>query len=73
MSVQRLNKTKNTLRNITTGIVGKLMDLLLPFIVRTLFLQKFGVEYLGLRWKLVTKPSHPDDLQKRSVFDINPQ
>lgn len=48
MSVNKLNKTRNTIRNLTSGFLENIVGLLLPFLVRTIMLQKFGEEYLGL-------------------------
>lgn len=42
------SRTKNSIRNITTGIINKIINILLPFIVRTIFIQKLGAEFLGL-------------------------
>ncbi len=43
-----LNRTQNTIRNISTGIVGKAVGLTMPFIVRTVLLHKMGAGYTGL-------------------------
>lgn len=43
-----LNRTKNTVRGISTGIVNKIVTILLPFFVRTLLIRKIGIEYAGL-------------------------
>ena len=43
-----LEKTKNTKRNIMWGWLNKLVNLLLPFVVRTIVIYGLGVEYLGL-------------------------
>ena len=43
-----MERTKNTKRNITYGFVQVLSSLLLPFIVRTIIIYRFGVDYLGL-------------------------
>lgn len=43
-----LNRTKNTVRGISTGILNKAASLLLPFFVRTVLIQKIGIEYAGL-------------------------
>lgn len=44
----KLEKTKNTKRNIVSGLINKVVVLLLPFIVRTIIIKKLGAEYLGL-------------------------
>lgn len=43
-----MNRTKNSTRNIFFGIIEKIINIVLPFIVRTIFIQKLGVEYLGI-------------------------
>lgn len=43
-----MNRTKNSTRNIFYGILEKIIKIVLPFIVRTIFIQKLGVEYLGI-------------------------
>lgn len=43
-----LNRTKNSLRNSFSGIINKCVNLLMPFIIRTIMIQKLGQEYLGL-------------------------
>ena len=48
MSLNRLKKTKNTIRNIISGFLSKGVSLVLPFLVRTIVLRRFGTEYLGL-------------------------
>ena len=41
-------RTRNTLRNIFTGLVSKVFVLVLPFAVRTIIIYKLGAEYVGL-------------------------
>lgn len=41
-------RTRNTIRNIVTGLVSKVFVLVLPFIVRTIIIYKLGAEYVGL-------------------------
>ena len=43
-----LDKTRNAKRGITSGIINKLITLLLPFVVRTIFIRVIGIEYAGL-------------------------
>lgn len=43
-----INRTKNTVRNVIWGVVNKIINLLLPFVVRTVMIYVMGVEYLGL-------------------------
>lgn len=42
------SRSKNSIRNIGAGLINKVITLFLPFIVRTVFVQKLGSEYLGL-------------------------
>lgn len=44
----KIERTKNAKRNIMVGIFNKVIVLLLPFIVRTVFIYSLGAEYLGL-------------------------
>ena len=44
----KFDRTKNSIQGITSGILNKLICLLLPFIVRTVFINTLGIEYLGL-------------------------
>lgn len=44
----KLEKTKNTIRNIAFGTITKIVQLLLPFFIRTVFIYTLGIEYLGL-------------------------
>lgn len=43
-----VNRTRNTTRNATWGIVEKIILMVLPFVTRTLILKLIGEEYLGL-------------------------
>ena len=43
-----LDKTKNAKKGIVSGIVNKVITLLIPFFVRTLFIRVIGIEYAGL-------------------------
>ena len=44
----KLERTKNTLRGVATGMLNKIVTLFLPFLVRTVLIQKIGMEYAGL-------------------------
>ena len=44
----KMNRTKNTTRNIFWGMVNKLITLLLPFLLRTIMIKVMGSDYLGL-------------------------
>lgn len=44
----RLEKTKNTKRNILFGLLNKAVMLFCPFILRTIVIKTLGAEYLGL-------------------------
>lgn len=42
------SRTKNSLRNLLTGVVGQVITVLLNFISRTIFIKFLNIEYLGL-------------------------
>ena len=44
----KIEKTKNASRNIIFGVLLKIYQILLPFIIRTVMMYTIGVEYLGL-------------------------
>ena len=44
----RIERTKNSIKGFKTGLINKMVTLLLPFIVRTVLIRTFGMEYLGL-------------------------
>lgn len=44
----RLDRTKNSIKSIATGLLNRGVNVIFPFILRTIILQEFGVEYLGL-------------------------
>ena len=44
----KLNRTRNTIRNISYGFLYRAISLLLPFLTRTIVIYKLGTEYLGL-------------------------
>lgn len=44
----KLARTQNAIRNISTGILNKLVAIICPFFVRTIFINRLGVQYLGL-------------------------
>lgn len=44
----KLNRTENSIKSIITGFINKVLTLILPFLVRTIFIKKLGVEYLGI-------------------------
>lgn len=43
-----LDKTNNAKKGIVTGLINKVITLLIPFIVRTIFIRVIGIEYAGL-------------------------
>lgn len=43
-----MNRTQNATRNIVFGVILKIYQILLPFIMRTAMIYLMGVEYLGL-------------------------
>ena len=44
----RIARTKNTLRNIAFGTASRIVNIVLPFIARTVILYVMGAQYLGL-------------------------
>lgn len=44
----RLQRTKNATRNITYGVMYRMIVILLPFIVRTVMLYIMGADYVGM-------------------------
>lgn len=44
----RFSRTKNTLRNIAFGSLNRMINIVLPFISRTVILYVMGTQYLGL-------------------------
>ena len=44
----RIERTKNTFRSTIFGILNRLINLLIPFIIRTIIIKVLGSEYLGL-------------------------
>ncbi len=43
-----INKTKNAISGTLFGIILKLIQIVFPFAIRTIFIKTLGVEYLGL-------------------------
>lgn len=41
-------RVQKSLKNVTTGVIGQVMTLLLSFVVRTVFINQLGVTYLGV-------------------------
>ena len=42
------SRTQNSIRNIAFGLINRIVSILFPFIVRTIFIRYLGEEYLGL-------------------------
>ena len=42
------SRTQKSIKNISTGLLFKLVGIFCPFLIRTLMIQKLGSEYLGL-------------------------
>ncbi|MBQ3543882.1 MAG: oligosaccharide flippase family protein [Lachnospiraceae bacterium] len=45
----RLERVKNTKRNMFYGVLSKIVSIFLPFIVRTVLIKEIGIEYLGIK------------------------
>lgn len=43
-----MTRTKNSIKNITFSLVGQTSDIILSFVVRTIFVYYLGAEYLGV-------------------------
>lgn len=43
-----MNRTKNSVRNTYSGLINRCINLLVPFIIRTILIKKLGSEFLGL-------------------------
>ena len=44
----RLERSKNAIRNTFYGVVNTIVSIVLPFVVRTIFIKTLGSEFLGL-------------------------
>lgn len=44
----RIEKTKSAIKNISFGLINKILGMLLTFAIKTIIIYKLGVEYLGL-------------------------
>lgn len=42
------SRTQNSIRNIAFGTVNRIVNIIFPFIIRTIFIRVLGEEYLGL-------------------------
>lgn len=48
MNIIEGSRTKNATRNITFGVIYKVLNIIIPFITRTIMLYVLGTEFLGL-------------------------
>ncbi|MGO5306772.1 lipopolysaccharide biosynthesis protein [Agathobacter sp. LCP21S3_B2] len=44
----KLERTKNSIRNLIWGVLNKIVGILFPFFLRTVFIYSLGANYLGL-------------------------
>ena len=44
----KIERTKNTVKSSIWGLIEKITNIILPFIIRTVLIKKLGAEYLGL-------------------------
>ena len=44
----KLNRMENTKRNIKFGLINRIIMMFLPFLLRTVFIRKLGIEYVGV-------------------------
>lgn len=42
------SRTKNTLRNMYVGLIGRVVSVVMPFVIRTIIIYRLGAEYAGL-------------------------
>lgn len=59
-------KTKNSIRNTFSGVINRCINLLMPFVIRTIIIQKLGQEYLGLN-SLFTSIIHVLNLSELGI------
>lgn len=62
----RIERTRNAVRNITAGLVLRLYQTVVPFLLRTVMIRFMGVEYLGLN-SLFTSVLHMLNLAELGV------
>lgn len=48
MNSMRISRSRNSIRNAAFGMINKLLSIIMPFVVRTVFIRTLGIEYLGL-------------------------
>lgn len=44
----KIERTRNSIRSTMSGLLNRGINLLIPFVIRTVMIHKLGVEYLGL-------------------------
>lgn len=44
----KIERTKNSIRNTAAGLINRCINLLIPFVIRTVLIKKLGSEFLGL-------------------------
>ena len=44
----KLERSKNAVRNVTFGLINRVVTIIFPFVVRTVFIYTLGAEFLGL-------------------------
>ena len=44
----KLERSKNAVRNVTAGLLNRIVGIVFPFIIRTIFIKFLSAEYLGL-------------------------
>ena len=50
----RIERTKNTLKNIKAGMILRMYQMVVPFLMRTAMIYLMGVQYLGLNTLFVS-------------------
>ena len=44
----KLERTKNAIRNMLWGVLNRIVNIIFPFVLRTVFIYTLGSMYLGL-------------------------
>ncbi|MGN1235304.1 MAG: polysaccharide biosynthesis protein, partial [Christensenellaceae bacterium] len=44
----QIDRSKNSIRNIASGVLSQIVSLILPFVIHTIIIKQLGAEYSGL-------------------------
>lgn len=53
-------RVKNSIRNIVTGVFGQVLNMLVNFVVRTVFIATLSEAYLGINGLVHQPADHPE-------------